>query len=407
MNCLLYADDLLLLSETKEGLQSCLNSLKLYCNRWKLNVNLKKTKVIVFSKGKKDIKKFKFFYDNEEIEIVEEYKYLGIIVYFNGNFKHAADHLYNQSMKALFTLYYKVFEFNNIDYNLKLKLFDTLIRPISTYGAEIWISDYNIKESNIDKLPFEKIQNKFCKSILGVHKKSSNSAVKCELERQPILNHIEMLTLKYYERLKELPSDRLLSEVYKLDKSLHTDGHRSWYKFIENTLNKYKFTDDNLNLKNLKEEIRKQFTKYILQKIKCLSTIESDNKLHFYSNIYSNEFEIQSYLSYKIPNIITRNLTKLRISSHPLLIEKGRYFRPKLERENRLCFNCYEIEDEKHLLVKCNKFNDKRKQLFDQFGIKDLCPDNTMRVINSLMNPQNANETKHICKYIKQCFEIL
>ena len=30
LNCLLYADDLLLLSESKEGLQSCLDSLKAY-----------------------------------------------------------------------------------------------------------------------------------------------------------------------------------------------------------------------------------------------------------------------------------------------------------------------------------------------------------------------------------------
>jgi hypothetical protein len=43
LNCLLYADDLLLLSESKEGLQSCLDSLKAYCDRWKLKVNLNKT----------------------------------------------------------------------------------------------------------------------------------------------------------------------------------------------------------------------------------------------------------------------------------------------------------------------------------------------------------------------------
>ena len=75
---------------------------------------------MIFSKGHKYFKKFHFFYNNLEIEIVEKYKYLGIIIYFNGNFKHAAEHLYNQSLKALFSLHSKIFGFNNIDHRLKL-----------------------------------------------------------------------------------------------------------------------------------------------------------------------------------------------------------------------------------------------------------------------------------------------
>ena len=42
VNCLLYADDLILLSRTEEGLQSCLNKLSKYCDEYGLSVNLKK-----------------------------------------------------------------------------------------------------------------------------------------------------------------------------------------------------------------------------------------------------------------------------------------------------------------------------------------------------------------------------
>ena len=42
INSLMRADDIILLSETKEGLQNCLNNLNIYCQQWKLVVNLKK-----------------------------------------------------------------------------------------------------------------------------------------------------------------------------------------------------------------------------------------------------------------------------------------------------------------------------------------------------------------------------
>ena len=48
---LLYADDIVIFSETRDGLQRGLDILFEYCNRWKLTVNTDKTKIIVFRKG--------------------------------------------------------------------------------------------------------------------------------------------------------------------------------------------------------------------------------------------------------------------------------------------------------------------------------------------------------------------
>jgi hypothetical protein len=58
---------------------------------------------MIFSKGKKDYSKYQFFQNNSQIEIVERYKYLDIVFYFNGNLKHAADDLYNKALKAFFS----------------------------------------------------------------------------------------------------------------------------------------------------------------------------------------------------------------------------------------------------------------------------------------------------------------
>ena len=45
LSCLMYADDIVLISESAKGLQNCLNKLSNYCDIWNLSVNIDKYKV--------------------------------------------------------------------------------------------------------------------------------------------------------------------------------------------------------------------------------------------------------------------------------------------------------------------------------------------------------------------------
>ena len=58
---LMYADDLVLMSVSKEGLQKCLDDLHSYCKKWKLKVNTDKTKVLIFNKSGRSMKKTSFY----------------------------------------------------------------------------------------------------------------------------------------------------------------------------------------------------------------------------------------------------------------------------------------------------------------------------------------------------------
>ena len=77
LNTLMHADDLIVISSTKEGLQNSLDSLQDYCKKWKLDINYKKSKVMVFSKGTQK-EKTKYTINNKTLEIVREY--LGITI---------------------------------------------------------------------------------------------------------------------------------------------------------------------------------------------------------------------------------------------------------------------------------------------------------------------------------------
>ena len=53
LNSLFYADDLVILSRSKYGLQHCLNALQSFCSTWLLEVNLRKIKIMIFQRNGK------------------------------------------------------------------------------------------------------------------------------------------------------------------------------------------------------------------------------------------------------------------------------------------------------------------------------------------------------------------
>ena len=68
VECLLYADDVVIMSSSHIGLQYKLNKLQAFCNDWGIDVNLSKTKAMIFNKTGKFIKE-KFLFKNELLEM--------------------------------------------------------------------------------------------------------------------------------------------------------------------------------------------------------------------------------------------------------------------------------------------------------------------------------------------------
>ena len=82
-----------MLSLSQEGLQNSLNKLETYCKEWHLVVSIKKTKIVVFNKTGKLLKGFVFKYEGKHIELVREFKYLGISVTASGGLYNAREKL--------------------------------------------------------------------------------------------------------------------------------------------------------------------------------------------------------------------------------------------------------------------------------------------------------------------------
>lgn len=147
LNCLMYADDLILLSESAKGLQCALDRLHNYCMKWKLLVNIDKSNIMIFNKGGHIISQFTFSYGNMNLNITKEYCYLGIAFVPSGSLASAMLRLKEKASKA----YFKIRDnLNSSSTKCGIKLFTSLIQPILSYSCEVW-APYLLKTLNDSK----------------------------------------------------------------------------------------------------------------------------------------------------------------------------------------------------------------------------------------------------------------
>ena len=133
---LLYADDRVLPSETKNDMQLMINATADYCKKFDVNIKVDKTKYMIFSKDK--IKKLSTLYLNQtKVERVDSFCYLGIIFKYNNTFQLSIQHNIDKSRKALFKRDGTISKCQ-MPIALELYLFDCLIKPILLYGCDIW-----------------------------------------------------------------------------------------------------------------------------------------------------------------------------------------------------------------------------------------------------------------------------
>ena len=175
---LLFADDLVIFAETVIELQRLINRLVGYCDRWRMKVNLLKTKVVVFRNGGPLRRYEKWKFDDFKLEVVTYYKYLGLLLSSRNSWYMCQKTLASQASKALFSVKKNLIRFGDVKVNILLKIFDSKIFPILLYGSEIWFSHISPD--------IEQVHTKFCKFILNLPIQSPNCFVKSELGRYSV-----------------------------------------------------------------------------------------------------------------------------------------------------------------------------------------------------------------------------
>ena len=97
---------------------------------------------MIFSKKMTEKNLFYFYYGPNAVELVNSYKYLGVMFYFTGKFKESVANLSDKARKAYFALKSKLPYNNNLSEKSWLKLYNSMIAPILTWIRSM---DYRLK----------------------------------------------------------------------------------------------------------------------------------------------------------------------------------------------------------------------------------------------------------------------
>ena len=99
-------------------------------------MNISKTKVVIFSKGK--VKRFpRFYLGEEEVDVAYDYVYLGVTFNYKGTFTKAMEKQINQARKAMFIVLEKA-RILNLPFDVICELYEKCVIPVLLYGSEVW-----------------------------------------------------------------------------------------------------------------------------------------------------------------------------------------------------------------------------------------------------------------------------
>ncbi len=299
------------------------------------------------------------------------------------------------------------------------QLFESLVQPILSYGSEIW-APYLLRNLNVnnfislcDKNPGELLHVKLCKLILGVHRKATNHAVRGDLGSFLILIPMLCHSIKYWWHLNDLcykNINTLVVDALLDNRKLCVNYHATWSSYIQNILKIIGKQDiwekpNTCSKANISNTIQSGLHNlYVTLWSNAINTTQP--KLRTYCR-FKMEFIIENYVKlYKRSARV--NFTKLRISTHPLMVEKGRHLSPKLPLSERLCKYCslQEIEDEFHFVMKCTLYNSQRDKLFKEltetYEFTSLSNDD---IFLQIMRTTDYDILTLIFSFVNSCFD--
>ena len=379
---LMYADDLALLSRSVRGLQNQLQLLEAYAHRWGLTVNVAKTKVVVFGRRRlpsSDVLSVR--YGGKVLEVVDSFKYLGIVFHASHAFAAAASPRVAAARRAMHATRRRCAELGLTRTSMQLRLFDVFVTPVLSYGAEIWAPQLLAQGSG----PCEPLHLEFLRHLMGGLRQSTPAlVVQAEAGRLPIAAHITARLAGFWNSILAESEDSLVRQAMctSCDLAVAMGGaplaQLPWAGQVAAALAQAGVVvnlqrPQQLSVQAVKDACLKRQVEALAQ--------GGGTKIRHYVDCVRGQVTVDTYQPAVYLELVERRsrraaLARLRTGAHWLAEETGRWAR--LARHERRCEHCVAaghdvVEDVAHVVFDCPRFTALRQRFSPKLCFGDSC----------------------------------
>ena len=306
-------------------------------------VNMDKTKLMVINGDDEDRQPIPF--QNILITHCWMYIYLGSIFTADGNLSSVLLEHVKAKRKHLNKFIIFVKSNPDMPFIVKRKVLDAAFNAAILYGCETWIG---ASCQSVNTLYISAI-----KALLGVRPAVPNDLCLAEIGAPTLQSLVSHRQAVFLRRISNDPAraggDDPLTHVISL---VHA-GDRKTSRILSNLLSSPS------HLEQGRADLHERITTADGTRFQTYAAINPTLSVH---DIYSLR---QQY----IPDYLRIPCTRMRLSSHRLKIETGRW--SGIPRERRLC-PCGEIQDEKHVLENCTLTDQIRQSYSDTVISHDI-----------------------------------
>ena len=195
VDVLLYADDVVLVSHTREGLQSMLNVVSEFGTNNDTIFNPSKTIFMIFNKSRMNMNDLVIKLNGTPIVQAKQVKYLGYIITDNGTMTQHIKKRKSITVAMISTLRSQGLLDCTVNIRTKILVFKSFVRATLLYGAEnILITDNIINE-------IRRVEGNFIKAIAGVPNTCRTSELMAAFSVQETRDYMAQMKLGFMKRL--------------------------------------------------------------------------------------------------------------------------------------------------------------------------------------------------------------
>ena len=209
VSVLLFADDIVVMADSKEGLQHNLKTVSDMLNKWELKIYWRKTKVMRVARDREG---FEVKIGDDVIEQVDTMKYLGVMVSNDGSMEKEIEARIGNARRVIGGMNDAVFRRKELSESTKIKVVDATMIPVLMYGYETW----SLTKKQQSKV--QAIQMNVLRRIEGVNRldRVRNADIRERLNQEgvTVLDLVKRRQESWKGRLEEMSFEKTTKKVF-------------------------------------------------------------------------------------------------------------------------------------------------------------------------------------------------